>query len=156
MAHTRFHSRHVPSSASTSTRSRGGALRLPQNYIWWVREALDLRRMERRLTELTGLRDFSAFADKRRDEGESGKVMINASACSCRITCCSESRARTSCGAWSGASSACWSRWAREAPDHPSKADPRPRSHLPQLTAPSASGLFLERVRYEGDPPAPP
>lgn len=126
-----------------------------KNYIWWVREPLDLERMKARLKELNGMRDFTAFADKRREETDSGKVLI---------TACTLVRDGDLLLFRIGGSHFLWRMVRRivgvlvavgtgKLPNL--TIDELIRTHsrkFPELTAP-ASGLFLELVRYKDDPP---
>ncbi len=129
-----------------------------KKYIWWVRERIDMNRIEQRLPELKGLHDFSAFADKRRSDEESGKVLL---------TECSLTRDGDMLLFRFGGSHFIWKMVRRlvgvlvavgmgTLPDEPlAKLVKERHSDFAALTAP-ASGLFLEYVRYKGDPPPPP
>jgi tRNA pseudouridine38-40 synthase len=153
----RFHARHgaVARSYLYQVSRRRSAFAKP--FVWWVKEALDLDRMQEAAARFTGMHDFQAFSDDDPEEkstdvlvddvtiGEEGDLIL------IRV----------------GGSHFIWKMVRRMAgvlvevgkkqldPDdvtgllsgNPKKGLPTPAS----LTAP-ASGLFLERVFYDGDP----
>ncbi len=126
-----------------------------KEYIWWVKDPVDIARIESHLPELTGLHDFSAFADKRRGDDESPKVLLH----DCRLV-----REGDLLLFRFGGSHFIWKMVRRlvgvliavgsgRLPDEPVESLTRRHAHeFAALTAP-ASGLFLEYVRYPGDPP---
>lgn len=153
----RFHARHsaVARSYLYQISRRRSAFAKP--FVWWVKEPLDLDRMKDAASRFSGMHDFQAFSDDDPDEkstdvliedvtlGEDGDLIL------VRI----------------GGSHFIWKMVRRMVgvlvetgkggldPDdvagllsgNPKKALPPPAT----LTAP-ASGLFLERVFYDGDP----
>ena len=157
----RFHARHsaVARSYVYQVSRRRSAFAKP--FVWWVREPLDVARMTAAATRLTGMHDFQAFSDDDPDEkstdvlveevtlAESGDLIL------VRV----------------GGSHFIWKMVRRMvgvlveigkggmpveqiddllAAGTPRKGPP-PKGPTPaELTAP-ASGLFLERVFYEGD-----
>ncbi len=75
-AHPRFHARHDAEGRSylyliTTRRSA-----FAQPYSWWVRDRLDVRRMQKAAACFQGLHDFASFADRRLEAGASTKVLI--------------------------------------------------------------------------------
>lgn len=155
-AAARFHARHdaIERSYLYQVGLRRSAFH--KRYIWWVKEEVDEEMIARRQKELLGVRDFSAFSDKRRDPEESGKVHVHE---------CTSCRAGDLLLFRFGGSHFLWKMvrrivgvliaiGTRRLPDAP-LAEIALRTDIAQLTAP-ASGLFLEYVRYAGDPPPPP
>ena len=143
----RFHARHgaVARSYLYQISRRRSAFAKP--FVWWVKEPLDLDRMKDAASRFGGMHDFQAFSDDDPDEkstdvlvedvtlGEDGDLIL------VRV----------------GGSHFIWKMVRRMVgvlvevgkgsldPDAIWQVDAAP------LTAP-ASGLFLERVFYDGDP----
>lgn len=126
-----------------------------KNYCWWVKASLDVAAMERSLTAFLGLHDYKAFADARMGDG-STKVQVE----HLRIV-----RQGELLVIRIGASHFLWKMVRRivgmlvkigtkEVPAGlaVSELGRRYAKEIPTWTAPAA-GLFLERVRYPGDPP---
>jgi tRNA pseudouridine38-40 synthase len=148
----RFHARHsaVARSYLYQLSRRRAAFAKP--YVWWVREALDLDRMRRSGEHIAGFSDFRAFTDDDPDE-KSTRVLV-------------ESLTMVEDGALVlvriVGSHFLWKMVRRlvgvlvevgRGGLEPQDVERllRGDSELPaRLTAP-ASGLFLERVYYEGD-----
>ena len=152
----RFHARHgaVARSYLYQVSRRRSAFAKP--FVWWVKEPLDLDRMKDAAARFTGMHDFQAFSDDDPDEkstdvlveevtiGEEGDLVL------VRV----------------GGSHFIWKMVRRmigvlvevgkgqlDPADVVSLLAGNPREGLPApatLTAP-ASGLFLERVFYDGD-----
>jgi tRNA pseudouridine38-40 synthase len=142
----RFHARHgaVARSYLYQVSRRRSAFAKP--FVWWVKEPLDLDRMKEAAARFTGMHDFQAFSDDDPDEkstdvlvdevtiGEDGDLVL------IRV----------------GGSHFIWKMVRRMVgvlvetgkgaltPDQVWSVD------AARLTAP-ASGLFLERVFYDGD-----
>lgn len=153
----RFHARHgaVARSYLYQISRRRSAFAKP--FIWWVKDALDFARMEEAAARFTGMHDFRAFSDD--DPGEkSTDVLVE------EVTLAEDGDlvlVRV------GGSHFIWKMVRRmvgvlaevgkgrlEPADVVGLLTGAPRKGLPtpaELTAP-ASGLFLERVMYEGDP----
>lgn len=149
----RFHARHsaVARSYLYQLSRRRSAFAKP--FVWWVREPLDLARMQAAATRLTGMHDFQAFSDDDPDE-KSTEVLVD------EVTLIEDGdliliRVAGSHFIWKmvrrlvgvmvevgrGAMSVEQAGGLLSEP-----------SGLPaKLTAPAA-GLFLERVYYPGDP----
>jgi tRNA pseudouridine38-40 synthase len=152
----RFHARHgaVARSYLYQVSRRRSAFAKP--FVWWVKEPLDLDRMQHAAAHFTGMHDFQAFSDDDPDEkstavlvddvtiGEEGDLIL------VRV----------------GGSHFIWKMVRRmvgvlvevgkgqlDPNDVVSLLSGSPGRGLPApatLTAP-ASGLFLERVFYDGD-----
>jgi tRNA pseudouridine38-40 synthase len=127
--------------------------------VWWVKRELDLDRMSRALASVIGEHDFAAFCDRPQDQrttrvrmdraeiAESGSlilVRLEASNFLWRMV-----RRLTGTLVEVGAH-------ALEVEDFSALLEgrtlPAKKGLVSEWTAPP-SGLFLERVRYEGDPP---
>ena len=72
----RFHARHsaVARSYLYQLSRRRSAFAKP--FVWWVREPLDLARMQAAAARLTGMHDFQAFSDDDPDE-KSTEVLVD-------------------------------------------------------------------------------
>lgn len=148
----RFHARHsaVARSYLYQIATRRTAFGKP--FVWWVREPLDLEKMTKAAALLQGLKDFQSFSDADADE-TSTKVLVE----SIRLA-----RAGDLILVRVEGSHFIWKMVRRIAgvlvavgTGELTAADVqgflREKSGTPaRLTAP-ASGLFLERVYYEGD-----
>ena len=158
----RFHARHsaVARSYVYQVSRRRSAFAKP--FVWWVREPLDVARMTAAAARLTGMHDFQAFSDDDPDE-KSTDVLVE------EVTVAEHGDlvlVRVGRLALHLEDGAAHGRCAREigkggmpveqidsllAAGTPRKGLPAPKGPTPaELTAP-ASGLFLERVFYEGD-----
>ena len=152
----RFHARHgaVARSYLYQVSRRRSAFAKP--FVWWVKEPLDLDRMKDAAARFTGMHDFQAFSDDDPDE-KSTDVLVD------EVTIGEEGDlilVRV------GGSHFIWKMVRRmvgvlvevgkgqlDPDDVMSLLAGNPRKGLPApatLTAP-ASGLFLERVFYDGD-----
>ena len=128
-----------------------------KRYVWWVKDKLDLKRMQTVIDLFRGFHDFASFADKRRDKEVSTTVNLYAT----ELHECGDLIVFRIVG-----SHFLWKMVRRlvgitvEAGKGNLSAPAVQQmltsfSELPaQLTAPS-SGLFLEQVFYEGDRQAP-
>jgi tRNA pseudouridine38-40 synthase len=146
----RFHARHAAVARSYLYQISRRRSAFAKPFVWWVKEALDLDRMKAAAARFTGMHDFQAFSDDDPEEkstdvlveevtiGEDGDLIL------IRV----------------GGSHFIWKMVRRMVGvlaevgkgglDLPQVEAIEPG--LPaRLTAP-ASGLFLERVFYEGDP----
>lgn len=153
----RFHARHAATSRSYVYQVAQRRTAFAKPYVWWVKEPLDLARMHDAARRFVGMHDFRSFTDDDPDEkstevlvgevtlGEDGALML------IRIV----------------GSHFLWKMVRRivgvlvevgRGELRPVDVDNflREPSDVPaRLTAP-ASGLFLERVLYEGDAPHAP
>ncbi len=148
-----FHARHSALGRSYLYQVARRKTAFAKPFVWWVKDPLDVEAMRRAAVVLTGFHDFRSFADT--DPGESS------------TTVALESLEVVEAGALLlvrvAGSHFLWKMVRRlvgvlvavgkgELGDGDVKAMLEQPSRLPaQLTAP-ASGLFLERVRYAGDP----
>ena len=159
----RFHARHsaVARSYLYQLSRRRSAFAKP--FVWWVREPLDLARMQAAAARLTGRHDFQAFSDDDPDE-KSTEVLVD------EVTLVEDGdliliRVAGSHFIWKmvrrmigvlaeigkGGMAVAEIDGLLSGVDEPKGSSPRAASPTPaELTAP-ASGLFLERVFYEGD-----
>ena len=154
----RFHARHgaVARSYIYQVSRRRTAFAKP--YVWWVKESLDLERMQEAARQFTGMHDFQAFSDDDPDE-KSTDVLVE------EVTV---AEAGDLILIRVGGSHFIWKMVRRMVgvlveigkgnldPGEVSgllmagPTGPAPRTDVAALTAP-ASGLFLERVFYQGD-----
>lgn len=148
----RFHARHaaVARSYLYQVARRRSAFAKP--YVWWVKDALDLPRMERAAAAFTGLHDFRAFSDDDPDEkstevlvedlaiGEDGDLILMRVSGSHFIW----KMVRRMVGVLVAIGR------GEIAEDGIPRLLQEPSDLPARLTAP-ASGLFLERVVYPGD-----
>ena len=155
----RFHARHgaIARSYLYQVSRRRSAFAKP--FVWWVKDPLDLDRMQQAATRFTGMHDFQAFSDDDPDEKSTDVLIEDATLAEdgdlilIRI----------------GGSHFIWKMVRRMVgvlveigkgnlePDDlgavlggPTGPSPHPGIEPARLTAP-ASGLFLERVFYQGD-----
>lgn len=156
-ADARFHARHQASSRSYVYQIAARRTAFAKRYVWWVDEELDVSAMQRAASLFVGEHDFAAFCD--RAKGERGtRVRVDraqvGSAPALVIVRFEASHflwrmVRRLVGALvqvgTGRSSIAEVRELLEAADEAAAARVR------TWTAP-ASGLFLESVRYPGDP----
>ncbi len=147
----RFHARHSATSRSYLYQIARRRTAFAKPYVWWVREPLDVARMRDAAAVFTGMHDFRAFSDDDPEE-KSTKVLVESltveeegSLVLVRITGSHFiwKMVRRVVGILVEAGQG---RLSRRDIERMLKGD----SELPaQLTAP-ASGLFLEKVTYEG------
>ena len=148
----RFHARHhaVARTYLYQVARRRTAFAKP--YVWWVKEPLDVARMQDAAARFTGMHDFRSFSDDD-PEDKSMAVLIE------EVTVVEDGGlvlVRV------GGSHFLWKMVRRMigvlveigrgglAPQHVEQFLRQPSATPAKLTAPS-SGLFLERVFYEGD-----
>jgi len=72
-----FHARHMARGRSYLYLISRSRTAFGKRYVWWVKDALDLGRMEVAAEIFRGFHDFSSFADKRIDKHLSTEVKIN-------------------------------------------------------------------------------
>ena len=142
----RFHARHsaVARSYLYQLSRRRSAFAKP--FVWWVREPLDLARMQAAAARLTGMHDFQAFSDDDPDE-KSTEVLVD------EVTLIEDGDLILigKGGMDVEDIDRLLAAGGPEGPPLHAKSTPRVGKPTPaELTAPS-SGLFLERVFYEGD-----
>jgi tRNA pseudouridine38-40 synthase len=157
LARGRFHARHDAVARSYLYQISRRRTAFAKNFVWWIREELDLTRMRRTADQFQGMKDFRSFTDDSPDD-KSTVVAIE------RIEIAEDGdlilvRIEGSHFLWKmvrrmvgvmadagrgGTSPEEAERFLREDSGVPAK-----------LTAPAA-GLFLERVYYPGDRRRPP
>jgi tRNA pseudouridine38-40 synthase len=152
----KFHARHsaVRRSYVYQVSRRRSAFAKP--YVWWVKDEIDLRRMQAAAATFVGRHDFQAFSDDDPDEkstvveldevtvADAGPLVLVRVAGSHFLW----KMVRRMVGVLvaTGTGALAPNRLAGWLADPPSAATDAPA----RLTAPSA-GLFLERVFYDGD-----
>lgn len=148
----RFHARHNAVARSYLYQISTRRTAFGKALVWWVREPLDLERMRDAAALLSGMRDFRSFSDEE-PEDKSTKVLVD----EIRIERADDLALIRVTG-----SHFIWKMVRRivgvlaavgtgDLPLDDVRAFLRQKSGTPaKLTAP-ASGLFLERVYYEGD-----
>jgi tRNA pseudouridine38-40 synthase len=170
MAPASFHARHDAIERSYLYQISRRRTALAKPWVWWVREPLDVERLRAAAARFAGRHDFRHFADveKRavRGEGterastlvevESVEVAEDGALVLVRVVASHFlwKMVRRMVGALAqvGAGQLTLDQLSRLLESAPlTAADPRPA----EWTAPP-SGLFLERVRYAGDPPLGP
>jgi tRNA pseudouridine38-40 synthase len=72
-----FHARHMARGRSYLYLISRSRTAFGKRYVWWVKDALDLGRMEVAAEIFRGFHDFSSFADKRIDKHLSTEVKID-------------------------------------------------------------------------------
>jgi tRNA pseudouridine38-40 synthase len=154
----RFHARHDAISRSYLYQISRRRTAFGKPFVWWIREPLDLEAMRAAARGFAGRRDFSAFSD---DDPEEKSTVVELEA----ITIVEAGallliRVQGSHFLWKMVRRivgvlAAVGRGDLRAEQAAGLLEPGARSHAVQpaaLSAPAA-GLFLEHVRYEGDPP---
>jgi tRNA pseudouridine38-40 synthase len=153
VASHRFHARHDAVARSYLYQVARRRIAFGKPYVWWVRETLDVGRMREAASLLTGFHDFRSFTDDRPDQ-KSTKVLVERLEIG-EVDDFVLIRVEGSHFLWKmvrrmvgvlvevgrGALS----------PDAVARLLEEPSSLPSRVTAP-ASGLFLERVYYPGDP----
>ena len=111
----RFHARHDAIGRSYIYQVSRRRTAFAKSFVWWVREDLDIERMREAGRVFVGHHDFRSFSDddpnEKSTEVRVERLEITRTGTSSSCT----SKAVTSSGGWSGASSACWSRSAARA-----------------------------------------
>jgi tRNA pseudouridine38-40 synthase len=143
----RFHARHAAVARSYLYQISRRRSAFAKPFVWWVKESLDLDRMKTAASRLTGMHDFQAFSDDDPEE-KSTDVLVEEVAIAedgdlilVRV----------------GGSHFIWKMVRRLVgvlvEVGKQQLDPADvwTADAARLTAP-ASGLFLERVFYDGDP----
>jgi len=75
-AHPRFHARHSAASRSYLYLIAGRRTAFGKKYVWWVKDRLHVVKMRQALGVFEGFHDFASFADKRMDKDTSTKVQV--------------------------------------------------------------------------------
>ncbi len=150
-----FHARHSARSRSYIYQVARRRTAFAKPFVWWVKDDLDLTRMRAVASRLVGFHDFRSFSDDDPNE-KSTTVRLDALEIHEARRAHPLSRRGIALHLEDGPPAG-----RRDRRGRPRRADRRTKpsamlssdSDVPaRLTAP-ASGLFLEQVRYEGDPP---
>ena len=75
-AHPRFHARHSAVSRSYLYLIAKRRTAFGKKYVWWVKDNLPTGKMRQALAVFQGFHDFTSFADKRMDKDKSTQVDI--------------------------------------------------------------------------------
>ena len=75
-AHPRFHARHSAVSRSYLYLIATRRTAFGKKYVWWVKDKLHTGKMHQALAVFEGFHDFQSFADKRMDKDTSTKVDV--------------------------------------------------------------------------------
>ncbi|HJU43608.1 MAG TPA: tRNA pseudouridine(38-40) synthase TruA [Vicinamibacterales bacterium] len=153
----RFHARHAAAARSYLYQISRRRTAFAKQYVWWVKDTLDLDRMRAAASRFTGMHDFQAFSDDDPEEkstqvlveevllAEAGDLILIRVSGSHFIWKMVRRMVGVLVEIGKGNVEMEQSTFAlRASADR--KASPTPAS----LTAPAA-GLFLERVFYQGD-----
>jgi len=127
---------------------------LRKRYVWWVRDSLNVEKMQAAGFLFQGFHDFASFADRRFDkEASQTLVMINgAEVLSFQNRSSSGSPDLIFSGKWSAGSQAFWWKWEEEISHcRMWKRCCSSFSDVPAKWTAPPSGLFLMQVLYEGD-----
>ena len=153
----RFHARHDAVSRSYLYQISRRRTAFAKPFVWWIREALDVGAMRAAARTFTGRKDFAAFTDD--DAAEKSTVVVLEEITIVESGALVLIRVQGSHFLWKmvrrivGVLAAVGRGEIRPEAAAP-LFDPDARSHAIQpaaLSAPAA-GLFLEHVRYPGDP----
>jgi tRNA pseudouridine38-40 synthase len=74
--HPRFHARHSAVSRSYLYLVAKRRTAFGKKYVWWIKDTLQIGKMKQALDVFQGFHDFASFADKRMDKDTSTKVAI--------------------------------------------------------------------------------
>ena len=72
----RFHARHHAVARSYIYLIAKRRTAFGKRYVWWIKDNLDIKKMQRAINVFSGFHDFSSFADKRMDKDTSTQVNI--------------------------------------------------------------------------------
>ena len=75
-AQPRFHARHHAVSRSYLYLIAKRRTAFGKRYVWWIKDNLDIKKMQRAINVFSGFHDFTSFADKRMDKEASTKVNV--------------------------------------------------------------------------------
>ena len=143
----RFHARHDAKTRVYLYQIATRRTAFAKPFVWWIKDRLDVRPIERAAKTIVGRHDFTAFSDKRIKEDESRIVVVER----CDVGVAGELiliRIEASHFLWKMVRKLV--AFFVEAGRGTEKGDPLQRTESWQPTAPP-SGLFLEAVTY-GDP----
>jgi tRNA pseudouridine38-40 synthase len=75
-APARFHARHHATSRSYLYLISRRRTAFGKRYVWWIKDKLDVNKIQQALRVFSGFHDFASFADKRMDKDVSTQVNI--------------------------------------------------------------------------------
>jgi tRNA pseudouridine38-40 synthase len=75
-AQPRFHARHHATTRSYLYLIARRRTAFGKRYVWWIKDSLDIKKMQQTLAVFAGFHDFASFADKRMDKDTSTEVNI--------------------------------------------------------------------------------
>jgi tRNA pseudouridine38-40 synthase len=75
-AHPRFHARHSAKSRSYLYLIATRRTAFAKKYVWWVKDSLHVEKMRQALGVFQGFHDFASFADNRMEKDTSTKVHL--------------------------------------------------------------------------------
>ncbi|MGD9902254.1 MAG: tRNA pseudouridine(38-40) synthase TruA [Vicinamibacterales bacterium] len=151
----RFHARHAALRRSYVYQVSRRRTALAKPYVWWVREPLDLARLQAAAAAFVGRHDFRAFTDDDPDEKSSIVVLDEVTVAEAGPLVLV--RVAGSHFLWKMVRRMIGVLVAVAAGELPAAvvagwlADPRQAGGEPARRTAPAAGLFLERVFYEGD-----
>ena len=157
----RFHSRHHAQLRSYLYQIARRRTALGKRFVWWVRRPLDAAAMAAAAADLVGGRDFASFCEKPEKQSstrvvvervelvEAGDLILVRIAASHFLWKMVRRLVGALVALGAGELSAQELGALLDRPGEPSRF--HPAEHTPP-----PSGLFLERVLYEGDPPLAP
>jgi tRNA pseudouridine38-40 synthase len=155
-----FHARHDAVSRSYLYQLSLRRTAFAKPYVWWVKGGLDLGRLREAWAAFQGNLDFSAFADLEPGEDPRARVLSCELAtldCLVLLRVTADHFLRRQVRRMVGAAVACALGKAGPEQVAADLAAPTAEANLAWgAAAAPASGLFLERVRYPGDPPETP
>lgn len=143
----RFHARHDAKTRVYLYQIATRRTAFAKPFVWWIKDRLDVKPIERAAATIVGRHDFTAFSDKRIKEDESRVVVVER----CDVCVAGDLiliRIEASHFLWKMVRKLV--AFFVEAGRGTVKGDPLQQSAAWQPTAPP-SGLFLEAVTY-GDP----
>ena len=157
----RFHARHDAISRSYLYQISRRRTAFAKPFVWWVREPLDLDSMRLAADAFAGRKDFGAFSDD--DPEEKSTVVVLEQITIVEAGALILIRVQGSHFLWRMVRRivgvlAAVGRQELRADAAASLLDPdaRPSAISPAALSAPAAGLFLEHVRYSGDPPPGP
>jgi tRNA pseudouridine38-40 synthase len=159
LAEPRFHARHAAISRVYTYQIARRRTAFAKKYVWWVKRELELDRMRSALASVVGEHDFAAFCDRPQDQRTTRVRMDQAEIQECGsliLVRCEASnflwrmvRRLTGTLVEVGAGELAVEDFSGLVEG---RTLPAEKGLVSEWTAPP-SGLFLERVRYEGDAP---
>jgi tRNA pseudouridine38-40 synthase len=75
-AQPRFHARHHATSRCYLYLIARRRTAFGKRYVWWIKDNLDTKKMRQAINVFAGFHDFSSFADKRMDKDTSTEVNV--------------------------------------------------------------------------------